>query len=513
MSEYEFWKDIGNISEAIITYQRKNAEFNSRFINPWIGLGNLSGQADQHISAYKNAADIDPANAQNWVNLGDAQLKASAYQEAAVAYRKAVELEPYAGYPLSNLALALVMQGKIDEALPLYIASIELLSEDKDKAMIWNRLGEAYRKLGNYEKAFLSFQKADRLEGKSPAGAVSENSQKAAKIEAVVIPDEPEIEVRAGDDDTDEQDDPLTNFERRFAGKPHSDILTPTVDISPTDAMFSEQFESLETSNEGLVKEIEALPNWLSEDHKNYLVGNEKKYMRAPEWLAANPNSEVNTAGMSDQFYGQQDANDEKQETFLWEESADAPGNPGAKDQSRQIHEEAYEEYLRDIVDPTNNLSDHMDEVNKHTKVKSNDETLNAMETKNAQVWNELGNVYMKSGSYDDAIASYQKAIELERTFAWPYSNLALAFVQKGYYSDAILWYQRSIELFTSDKDKAITWNRLGKAYRCMNDYANAIIAYHTADELDPENVTVALRSSFGLLGDLNADSKLDSVS
>lgn len=36
MSEFEFWKDIGNISDAILSYQKKNAEFNNRFINPWI---------------------------------------------------------------------------------------------------------------------------------------------------------------------------------------------------------------------------------------------------------------------------------------------------------------------------------------------------------------------------------------------------------------------------------------------------------------------------------------------
>ena len=176
------------------------------------------------------------------------------------------------------------------------------------------------------------------------------------------------------------------------------------------------------------------------------------------------------------------------------------------------MHERAYEEYLND-TDPMNFLPDHTDDMKHEAEKNSNDKNLDEMETDNAQVWNELGNVYMKSGSYDDAIASFQKAIELERSFAWPYSNLAQAFVQKGFYTDAILLYQRSLELFTSDKDKAITWNRLGKVYRCMNDYANAIIAYHTADELDPENVTTALRSSFGLMGDLGNDSIVVSVS
>jgi tetratricopeptide (TPR) repeat protein len=112
----------------------------------------------------------------------------------------------------------------------------------------------------------------------------------------------------------------------------------------------------------------------------------------------------------------------------------------------------------------------------------------------------------MNSSSYDDAIAAYSKAIELDRNFAWPYSNLALAYVQKGRFAEAILFYQRGIELFTADKDKAVTWNRLGNVYRRINDYNNAIAAYKVADELDPENTTLSLRASFGLLGNIQAE-------
>ena len=41
MSELEFWKDLGNIFDAVLNYQKKNVEFNNRFINPWIRLGNI----------------------------------------------------------------------------------------------------------------------------------------------------------------------------------------------------------------------------------------------------------------------------------------------------------------------------------------------------------------------------------------------------------------------------------------------------------------------------------------
>ena len=78
--------------------------------------------------------------------------------------------------------------------------------------------------------------------------------------------------------------------------------------------------------------------------------------------------------------------------------------------------------------------------------------------------------------------------------------------MQKEKYAEAVLLYQRSIELFASDKDKAVTWNRLGNVYRRLNDYDNAIACYQRADELDPNNATLSQRLRFSLLGSLNME-------
>jgi tetratricopeptide (TPR) repeat protein len=173
-----------------------------------------------------------------------------------------------------------------------------------------------------------------------------------------------------------------------------------------------------------------------------------------------------------------------------------------------EIREAAYEEFLKDsakpvIAVPEEPAAEPVQEEQAET-VKS--EIRVEPDTKNAHVWNELGNVYFNAGAYEDAIAAYSKAIELDGWFAWPYSNLAMAYVQKEKYTEAVLLYQRSIELFTNDKDKAVTWNRLGSVYRRLNDYDNAIASYQRADELDPSNATRALRSRFSLLGSFSAD-------
>jgi len=58
-----------------------------------------------------------------------------------------------------------------------------------------------------------------------------------------------------------------------------------------------------------------------------------------------------------------------------------------------------------------------------------------------------------------------------------------------------------SIDLFTSEKDKAVSWNRLGNVYRKMNDEENARKAYQTAVLLSNKKTNLLTRTRFSLLG------------
>lgn len=100
-------------------------------------------------------------------------------------------------------------------------------------------------------------------------------------------------------------------------------------------------------------------------------------------------------------------------------------------------------------------------------------------------VWNELGTIYFKIGCHEEAIAAFEKAIELAPECGWPYSNLGLTYAHQGKYTEAIPLYRKSTELLKSNKEKAISWNRLGDAYRHLNDGNKAMMAYQKAVELD----------------------------
>lgn len=555
MSDYEFWNDLGSIFDAILNYQKKNVEFNKQFINPWIRLGNIFERQNQNkeaVQAYQHAAKIDPDTAQNWLDLGDAQFKNEDFFDAISSYEKAISLDPKAGWPLSNLALTLVTQGKYEEAIPLYTASIELLPEDKDKAIIWNRMGNAYRKLNQYEDAFIAFQKADELDSENtgfrdsldeyPAGGTvitpeeileqmttaqpletKETPAQAAEVELQKVPaDEVKVGAAAIQNKAERKKDSITD----------KSAYIPAWLIINDSGQFKEEIvtagKALKISEDegadgGPLKQDAQMRAHLPVESDKKMSDVRQEVTFSESAVTTNvvetytaPVPAQTSAEIADALKVQNEAYMDMEEIFAREELDPWTDSNISEEQSileaeEESSELAYEEYLKDVIEPSTILPDHIYEVHgesPQTKISANGEVRIAMDSTNAHVWNELGNVYLNSGAYDEAIASFSKAIELDRRFAWPYSNLALAYVQKERITEAILFYQRGIELFTSDKDKAVTWNRLGNVYRRMNDYDHAIAAYQTADELDPENTTLSLRSSFGLLGNMAAEQK-----
>ena len=122
-------------------------------------------------------------------------------------------------------------------------------------------------------------------------------------------------------------------------------------------------------------------------------------------------------------------------------------------------------------------------------------------ETKTAYEWNEMGNTYLKASLYDRAIEAFQKAISLAPDFGWAFSNLGVAYHRQSQYEQAIELYLHSLDLFPGKEEQAITWNRLGNAYRRINAHEEAMAAYRKADELSKNVSTLVSRTRMILLG------------
>jgi len=580
VNNFEFWKDMDKIYDAIVAYQEKNIEFNKRFITPWVHLGNVFDKEDNHesIAAYKNAIEIDPENAQNWYELAGAYIHSGSFDESIQAYQEAVKLGFESDNLYKNMALVYVMTSRHQMAIPFFERALELSEKEKDKAVIWNHLGNVYRKLNNYEQALEAFRHADQLENtetsKSEQPSKVENEEEipdianaqekdvaasktdddsAAIIEKDSSPDKTEgvvdnLDLEEGQDidhtDTGSEDklavsssdDVDISFEDEYETWKESrdqnegDDKPVILDMDFTEKSFEEvnKKESLEGElrSESLpVSDEEETPiavdTGQDEDEIDETIPVEKTVakLRTSLEVDRSPASTniQETPDIVEPFNAEEESVDGDIKNQFLEETREIEADEESIESKNTITHSFYDAYLREEnkLFNGNAVENQLEEDNtmapakvelKKTEMYKNDESTDTdqtvdMDTKNAHVWNELGNVYFKAGSFDDAIAAYSKAIELDTQFAWPYTNLASTYVKKDRFREAILLYQRSIELFSNENDKAVTWNRLGDVYRHLNDYENAIAAYQRADDLDPGNNIITNQTKFSLLG------------
>jgi tetratricopeptide (TPR) repeat protein len=110
-----------------------------------------------------------------WNELGNLYLKVEAFDEAITAFQQAIELNPDSGWCYVSLGHAYSKKGDHEKALALYHKSIALVKDERQKAVLWNRLGDSYRARRDFEQAMAAYKMADDIEahGFQPASAGS----------------------------------------------------------------------------------------------------------------------------------------------------------------------------------------------------------------------------------------------------------------------------------------------------------------------------------------------------
>ena len=418
----DVYASMGRADEAMKAYH-KSIELNEQYITPWVRLGALYTKQDRYreaAKAYQRALALDSRNSLVWNELGTIHIKSEALDEAAEAFSKAIELDRGYGWAYSNLAYTYMLQGKYRQTVSLFLRSIELLESDKDKALSWNRLGNVYRLLEDYDNAIAAYQTADQLDPVSPASvhkvsAVSEQSTSA------------------------------------------SEQLAPTTEPVPQEVPD----QSGAAAAPGAVADALPSPEHPIDEQamKPAAPAAEAKILDAPAWLF-NPENE--SASNADQEKTKPSAalNAARHIEVTPASGSEAAGEPiGSQEVVSAVSVDAAEPVM------------------------------------DASKWNDKGNAHFKDGAFEQAIDAYNQAIQLEPNFGIPYSNLALAYLTQGHFAEAILLYQKSIGLLQSEVEKAVCWNGLGNAYRCMNDYANAVTAFQKAAELDPATAGIRDRA------------------
>ncbi len=399
------YASVGRDIDAIASYQ-KAIEANREFVLPWLRLADIycrQGRNRDAIKAFQRALYVDPKNSQVWNELGLMYLKIESYEDAVAAFSKASELDRGFAWAYSNLALAYAKLGNHQQAITLSHKSLEIFKDDADKAVAWNQLANFHRTVSDYENAIHAYRMADKLSGHIVTN-VSESA--SAELEAASVPP--------------------TRTMSRADSQPQA-ISVPAV----------------------VQKEME--------------TASQTRDTSAPIWLFTNTINQ--NAHVTD--HDPKDA--------LWTEHIIPEELPMPVRSSLYSHP-ITESVLNPQIEQKTNQPDFPMDGEEMT------------ESTNPTVWNEKGNIHFQNGAYEDAIRAYNKAIELDSSFGWPYSNLALTYLTLGKFAEAILLYQRSTTLLETDMEKAAVWNSLGNMYRHLNDYENALNAYQKADDLDPEN-------------------------
>jgi len=534
----EVYAGIGRINEAIAAYQ-KAADLNKRAIAPWLRLGQLFNQLGRNrdaIKAYQSALAIDPKNSLVWNDLGVLYLNTEAYPEASGAFAKAAELDHGFGWAHSNLGLCYAHQQRYKDSIPLYLRSIELFEDDKDKAVSWNRLGNVYRRINDYEHAITAYKMADLLnpEASSPQGnrtpddpgmPAEENGNSLTSPESIR-----ETGLPAGS--KDQPGEIFEPAESVMGGG--SDAGADPETGADTDGQIAEM--AADMAAEGAAMSIEPIPSLPpdSQPVEGPLMDNSFEFIELEEAIPADAalwNEKGNVhfkAGAYEEAIAAYNKAIELDQTFGWPYS-----NLGLTYLTLGKYAQAILLYQKSIellesgkekavswnelgnayrcIDDYNNAilayqkADQLDPDTAGARDRFGDFHVEA-NSRNARVWNDLGRLFFKTGSYEEAVQAYCKAIELEPAFGWPYSNLALTLVYQGDHLAAVPLYKKSIDLLKDDGDRAISWNRLGNAYRKLNDYDRANAAYQQAVKLNNGSNSLLTRTRFSLLSNCFID-------
>ena len=138
-------------------------------------------------------------------------------------------------------------------------------------------------------------------------------------------------------------------------------------------------------------------------------------------------------------------------------------------------------------------------------------------ENARASIYHQLGLMKDKLGKHNEAIAYYEKSIEIEETQTPPnHQNLAKSYNEMGWvyysmgnYTKALEFYEKALEirqisLPPNHLDVASSYNRIGIIYHSMGDYAKALSSCEKALSIRQQSLPPThpdLAASYGNIG------------
>ena len=153
----------GNTADAVVEYRRalKTNPLSAKVHNNLaLALVEL-GQLDEAASHFSRSLELDP-KAEIYSDLGFTMARLGKPEVALANYQKALELDPNCASAHSNLAVALVQEGNLEEAESHYRKALS----GRPTAETHNGLGYVLARRGRTDEAIAEFRKAIELNPK-----------------------------------------------------------------------------------------------------------------------------------------------------------------------------------------------------------------------------------------------------------------------------------------------------------------------------------------------------------
>ncbi|MGB7746807.1 MAG: tetratricopeptide repeat protein [Verrucomicrobiia bacterium] len=147
-------------ADDAITHFQKAVEIQADYSEAYNNLGNAllqEGRVDEAITHYQKALEIKPNYAEAYSNLGNALLQKGRVDEAIAHFQKALEIQPEYAKAHYNLGNALLQKGRVDEAIAHFQEAVEIRF---DYAEACNNLGNALLQEGRVDEAIAHYEKA-----------------------------------------------------------------------------------------------------------------------------------------------------------------------------------------------------------------------------------------------------------------------------------------------------------------------------------------------------------------
>lgn len=156
----------------------------------------------------------------------------------------------------------------------------------------------------------------------------------------------------------------------------------------------------------------------------------------------------------------------------------------GSKDPETAIaHFEKALTIAPDFTLALNNLGNLLVELGRYDEAEEN--YLRALKIRDSDeyAWYNLARLAELKNETSVAIERYRKAMENNPSNSHIPNNLGLLYARMGQYEDAEYWYKRSLEI---DQENPLPWNNLGQIAEAKNDFETASTYYKKALELQP---------------------------